>query len=103
MQKSSEGKSTLSRRRFFQIGGAAVAGSTLSMCSGLGEKAVKIKQHRILGRTGFKVSDIALGGGTSESDVVRYAYDKGINYFDTAESYGGHGSQENFYYHQDSF
>lgn len=95
MQKSVKKSHAISRRQFFQFSGAAaVAGGTLSMCSGLAEKTVKIKQHRILGRTGFKVSDIALGGGTKESDVVRYAYDKGINYFDTAESYGGGASEK---------
>ena len=94
MQQSSKKKGTISRRKFFQIGGAAVAGSTLSMCSGLGEKAVKIKQYRTLGRTGFKVSDIALGGAAKETDVVRYAYDKGVTYFDTAESYGGGASEK---------
>jgi predicted aldo/keto reductase-like oxidoreductase len=33
-------------------------------------------------------------GPLREPAVVRYAYDKGINYFDTAESYGGNGAAE---------
>jgi len=95
MQKSSKRSNSMSRRQFFQVGSAAaVAGSTLSMCSGLGEKTGKIRKHRVLGRTGFKVSDIALGGAANESDVIRYAYDKGVNYFDTAESYGGGASEK---------
>ncbi len=51
-----------------------------------GDKA-GIKSYRALGNTGFKVSDISLGGG-GDSAVVRYAVDKGINYIDTAPAYG---------------
>lgn len=81
-------RGTITRRNFLKVGGIVVAGSTLSMCTGQKEEEGKIKQYRILGRTGFKVSDIGLGGLPKEGSVVRYAYDKGINYFDTAESYG---------------
>jgi len=85
-----------SRRDFFKIGGLAAAGSTLTMCSfrSKEEKAGKIKNYRKLGRTGFKVSDIALGGAANDPKVVRYAYDQGINYFDTAESYSGGASEK---------
>ena len=42
-----------------------------------------------MGRTGFQVSDVAMGSvPLRETAVVRYAYDKGVNYFDTAEGYG---------------
>jgi predicted aldo/keto reductase-like oxidoreductase len=78
----------ISRRNFLKVSGAAVAGSTLTMCSGTKEKEAKIRQYRTLGRTGFKVSDIAMGGTRNQdSNVVRYAYDQGINYFDTGETY----------------
>ena len=81
--------SGLSRRNFLKIGGAAVAGSTISFTTGCDKvDNTKIKEYRTLGRTGFKCSDIALGGLPNDGDVVRYAYDKGVNYFDTAESYG---------------
>ena len=44
---------------------------------------------RTLGRTGFRVSDISMGCGMiSDSNVVRYAYDHGMNLFDTAEASG---------------
>jgi predicted aldo/keto reductase-like oxidoreductase len=59
------------------------------------EDEVKIKSHRILGRTGFKVSDISMGTTRmGESNLVRYAYDKGVNYFDTAEGYGNGDSEK---------
>lgn len=84
----------ISRRNFFKFGGAIVAGTGLRLdplspwVSGQEEKPKKIVQYRMLGRTGFKVSDIAMGGTRSnEANVVRYAYEKGINYFDTGETY----------------
>ncbi|MDJ0765641.1 MAG: aldo/keto reductase [Myxococcota bacterium] len=49
----------------------------------------KIARFRPLGRTGFDVSDVSMGcGHIAEANVVRYAYDQGINLFDTAEGYG---------------
>jgi len=84
-------RGALSRRAFLKIGGAAVAGSTLSLTGTSCQKQdeSKIKEYRTLGRTGFKASDISFGGDPATTEVVRYAYDKGINYFDTAESYLG--------------
>lgn len=52
--------------------------------------------YRVLGRTGLKISRVSLGswatfGTRSNEDValecVRYAYENGVNYFDTADSY----------------
>ncbi len=84
----------ISRRNFFKFGGAIVAGTGLRLqplrpwIQDQEEAPKKIVQYRILGRTGFKVSDIAMGGTRSnEANVVRYAYEKGINYFDTGETY----------------
>jgi len=47
----------------------------------------KIKSYRTLGRTGFKVSDIGSGGPRVEG-VLSALLDAGVNYIDTAESYG---------------
>ena len=54
-----------------------------------------IVQKRRLGRTGLQVSAVGFGGisivarSRNEADkVVRYAYEKGITYFDTARAYG---------------
>lgn len=54
-----------------------------------------IVQKRRLGRTGLQVSAIGFGGipiialSRKEAEkVVRHAFEKGINYFDTARAYG---------------
>ncbi len=98
---------TLSRRGFLAVGSAAAAATALPLGAAT-EKKVKeeaaakaeaaepeqvengpaIAKWRTLGRTGFKVSDVSMGAGASDSNLIRHAYDLGINYFDTAESYG---------------
>jgi uncharacterized protein len=56
--------------------------------------AARIKEYRTLGRTGFEVSDISIGGGNlSNPDVLAAALDAGVNYIDTAEHYA-HGNSE---------
>ncbi|MCW3980266.1 MAG: aldo/keto reductase [Candidatus Bathyarchaeota archaeon] len=52
-------------------------------------------QKRILGKTGLKVSIAGFGGipiialsRENAEDVVRYSFERGINYFDTARAYG---------------
>jgi len=91
-------KNQFSRREFFKVGSAVLAGSAISLSNvhaqEESEEKPKIKEYRLLGRTGFKASDISLGsGGVKEPNVVRYAYDNGINYFDTAETYGNGDSE----------
>ncbi len=51
------------------------------------EGTYKIKEFRTLGRTGWKISDISSGAPRNEG-VLRYILDSGVNYIDTAESYG---------------
>jgi predicted aldo/keto reductase-like oxidoreductase len=52
------------------------------------EEDPKIKEYRILGRTGFKVSDIGCGSiGTSNENVIKAIISGGVNLIDTAESY----------------
>lgn len=62
-------------------------------------------KYRNLGKSGLKVSEIALGSwmtdlaGSSERDVasqiVRTAYEEGVNFFDCADAYSG-GAAEKF-------
>lgn len=49
---------------------------------------LKIKKYNPLGKTGLKVSDVSFGAiSLFEPNVLRYAYECGVNYFDTAEGY----------------
>ena len=49
---------------------------------------IKIKKYNDLGNTGIKVPDVSCGAiSFFESNVLRYAYDLGVTYFDTAEGY----------------
>ena len=94
---------TISRRNFFKSGSAVIVGSSIPFAAGANkliaqdetENKDTIKKYRTLGRTGFKASDISMGGTSKEPNVVRYAYDKGVNYIDTAESYGNGKSETN--------
>jgi hypothetical protein len=50
--------------------------------------APKVRKYNSLGKTGLKVSDVSCGAiSLFESNVLRYAYECGVNYFDTAEGY----------------
>jgi len=56
----------------------------------------RVQRYATLGRTGLRVSDVSFGGsrlGAQEEDTVRHAFDRGINYFDTADSYRGGESE----------
>ncbi len=49
---------------------------------------IKIQKYKSLGNTGIKVPDVSCGAiSFFEANVLRYAYDLGVTYFDTAESY----------------
>jgi predicted aldo/keto reductase-like oxidoreductase len=99
----------ISRRRFVQTGGAALAGSAAlaggafplptaadrgssvgaSLYRGPFDRTAQVKAWKTLGRTGFEASDVGMGSvPLRDAAVVRYAFDKGVNYFDTAEGYG---------------
>ena len=88
----------VTRRDFLVAGGAAALGLATGPAWArmpAAELETRIKRYRTLGRTGFEVSDISMGcGSIAESDVVRYAYDHGVNLFDTAESYGNGDSEK---------
>ena len=96
----------IKRRDFVKSGSAALAAgvawgrSPMPESTACSESAVtslfpvhpsqdgRIQSYRTLGRTGFRVSDISLGASfLREPNLVRYAFDKGMNYIDTAESY----------------
>jgi predicted aldo/keto reductase-like oxidoreductase len=79
-----------SRRQFLQAGLALPAASLVSS-AGLEsafQSAPEVR-HRTLGKTGLKVSGVGYGiGFVPIPEVVGRALDMGINYFDTARTYG---------------
>lgn len=86
----------MQRRTFLKLGSAATVGIASSSVSVVAEKvsASKIERYVPLGGTDLKISDIAFGcSRLSDAELVRYAYDRGVTYFDTAESYRGGTSE----------
>lgn len=93
-------------RREFIKGTAALAGTVLlSSCSTgpLAKKQTPTAVDQVtLGKTGLKLSRLGIGAGSEGGSVQRglgadgfdrlihYAYDQGITYIDTAESYNTH-------------
>jgi len=87
----------MGRRQFLKVGmvgtaSAALGGSTLA------EAAVRYAQsapfvfpepvYRTLGRTGLKISVVSFGAMlTPEPEVLKIAFDNGVNYVDTARKY----------------
>jgi len=90
--------SSIKRRSFVSTFTSGLVGLGLarslkadSGTSALGQSpspASKIKKYNSLGKTGLKVSDVSCGAiSLFEPNVLRYAYECGVTYFDTAESY----------------
>jgi aryl-alcohol dehydrogenase-like predicted oxidoreductase len=96
-------KKEISRRQFIK-GAAASAGIVLasSHASGLPSPKKTATDQVTLGKTGLKLSRLGIGTGTISgsvqrslgrekfNDLIRYAYDKGITYVDTGDSYQTH-------------
>lgn len=91
----------INRRNFLKTSMTGVVGAGMFSGSDMTEfKATiqderpNIKEYRVLGRTGFKVSDISAGASfLTNSNVAEAALDMGINYFDTGEHYSGGNSE----------
>ncbi len=90
--------SKINRRIFLSKASAGIAGVGAGVFTGSGfetlhgkneTEAVKIKEYRTLGRTGFKVSDIGCGPAMMTNEKLLSAViDSGVNIIDTAEFYG---------------
>src|SRR5262247_250231 len=98
--KQSEKTTRLSRRAILRWGGLASLGMGLfpvaSRAQQLPQARAGVHRYVPLGNTGIKMSDISFGAsrlGAGEENLVRHAFDRGINYFDTAESYTGGDSE----------
>lgn len=101
-------KKSLSRRKFVgtlaSASGLVISGSVFASaaCKTLKKKTGALKTIT-LGKTGIKTTLLGMGTGFSggnrssaitragvAEDVIRYAWDKGIRFFDCADTYGTH-------------
>jgi predicted aldo/keto reductase-like oxidoreductase len=92
-----EGTGLLRRREFLKQGvGATLGMSALPLgAAAASEPEPRVSRYGVLGRTGLRISDISFGSSrTTDPDLVRHALDRGVNYFDTAESYKGGRSEQ---------
>jgi 1-deoxyxylulose-5-phosphate synthase len=98
-------KERITRRQFIRTTAALAGGVLLPSCSSqtLGRKAKPTATDQVpLGKTGLKLSRLGIGTGTKGGSVqralgakgfdrlIRYAYDRGITYIDTAANYRTH-------------
>ena len=94
--------SQLNRRQFLERSASAASALLLTSCSWLQpQTAVKrtAADQVALGKTGLKMSRLGFGTGSNSGNVqydlgqenfnklIHYAYDRGITYFDCAQSY----------------
>lgn len=90
----------ITRRQFIANTIALTGSSLITSCSK--KRTLSAADQVTLGRTGLKLSRLGIGTGTIGGSVqrelgsdgfnrlLRYAYDQGITYIDTAESYQTH-------------
>jgi predicted aldo/keto reductase-like oxidoreductase len=88
----SERKRGLGRRELLQRAMAATLGTAFlgveRIHASPTEEPPRIRRYRKLGRTGLEVSDICFGSSSMAAPkLVQRALDRGITYFDTAETY----------------
>lgn len=58
-------------------------------------REARIHNYRSLGRTGMQMSDISFGcSGLDNVATVKYALERGVNYFDTSPDYSRAGSEQ---------
>jgi uncharacterized protein len=90
----------VNRRKLLQLGALGAWSASIlprpSSAQPARRPGARVQRYATLGRTGLKISDISFGGsqlGAGEGDLVRHAFDLGVNYFDSADSYGGGASE----------
>lgn len=84
----------LRRREFLEasvVGAVSLLGAVGATSS---DAPPKVRRYKPLGRTGMKISDISFGSSRMrDPKAVRHAYERGVNYFDSAEGYKGGNSE----------
>lgn len=87
----------IDRRDFLRLGAGAAVGLAVARTSARAQPSTSggIRRYVRLGRTELKVSDISFGSASSsDAALVRHAFERGVNYFDSAESYRWGGAEE---------
>jgi len=93
---SGGGDRRIDRRGFMRRSAAGVVGL---LAAGGGpvfaaDAEPRVRRYVPLGRTGLAISDISFGSSRmSDPAVVRHAFERGVNYFDSAEGYKGGDSE----------
>jgi uncharacterized protein len=82
-------------RRTFLRGGAAAGLAWLGGPADAAETP-RVQRRVTLGRTGLEVPDIGFGSSrlAGDEELVKYALDRGVTYFDSADRYTGGQSEE---------
>jgi len=100
MKQSGKSEKRLDRRAVLRRGALVSLGMGLfpwmSRAQRLPQARAEVRRYVPPGNTEIKMSDISFGAsrlGAGEENLVRHAFDRGINYFDTAESYTGGASE----------
>jgi hypothetical protein len=96
-------KNRLTRRQFIQEAAVTAGVALASRAAAFPVQTTKTAVDQItLGNTGIKLSRLGIGSGTvggsvqrnlgheKFNELIRYAYDRGITYIDTGESYQTH-------------
>lgn len=92
----------LNRRQFFQqaaIAAAIATKATPDDSTGEWRNRQSGVSYRRLGRTGYMISEVVMGGNTispTNHDHVLAAIDRGLNYLDTAPAYGNTASEQGY-------
>lgn len=95
MSENKSDPGSFKRRDILKLGVGAPLASLVPLAAGADatpaeHQANRVQGYRTLGRTGLKIADISFGSSrlrTGEEALVLHALDKGVNYFDTADSY----------------
>jgi hypothetical protein len=75
----------MKRRDLLALGAGTLAGMPAAANPQPPAAAPRVRRQVRLGRTGLMVSDISFGSAsTTDPAVVRHAFERGVNYFDTA-------------------
>ena len=84
----------LRRREFLEAGAVGAVGLLGASVSTADDTEPRVRRYKTLGRTGMEISDISFGSSRMrDPKAVRHAYERGVNYFDSAEGYKGGDSE----------